>query len=172
MMWASLLLLACVFMRKRDMAMSAKQPWHVGPVPHMDPTRVVDAWLTYFSTVTDEEAFEFFVTYQKNRSAQVDAAGMLDNRGLITTFRRLGTLGRFKATVLETSLVTALERKKDRKLNCTRLNDIMFAKVVCAKLSTMLAHSRYVSARMDLLMQQLPHDRHMEWESFCKDTYM
>ena len=138
---------------------SSSKPWHVGPVPACDDTTIDAAWQRYLDANDDEAAFDCFLTYSKKRSNQVDPEGMLKHKDLIFNFRRLNTNGRFKASALEASLCRILGATTP-VLNKTRVENTPFAKVMCARLGAMLAHSRYLHMRCDSDLSQKSSSTH------------
>ena len=130
--------------------------------------QIESAWQAYADGAAQiGEALNFTMDYGKARSGQVDARGMLKYSSLIIEMRKLGTGGRFKPTSLEKALVAVM--KKNPGMNSTKLDDEAIAKPVCAKLSVMLAHSRYMLGRRESLLRQVPDDDVLKFECFCDD---
>ena len=66
----------------------------------------------------------------------------------------------FKATELEKALIGIWKPA----WNKTRLSTELLVSAVVKKLTVMLAHSRYIPSRRELLQQKLPLERHAEFQ--------
>ena len=108
----------------------------------------------------EAKLFDFIDIYSKERNSQVDPAVMLDYKRLILSWFRLGTQGRFKPTELEKALIGIWKPA----WNKTRLSTELLVSAIIKKLPVMLAHSRYIPSRRELLKKQLPLERHTEFQ--------